>query len=90
MEAYYKVHSTKFQIGRFAPVDQDMASLVKTTPPPVCTLHHWEEVEKIGRGQVAVISLLEFFVAVTRHHLEAARLSQDALARALKEKSPLL
>ena len=89
MEAYYKVHSTEFLIARCAPVDQDMAALVKNTPPPVCTLHHWEEVEKIGRGQVAVISLLEFFVAATRHHLEAARLSQDARARALKEKCPL-
>ena len=36
-----------------------------------------------------MISLLEFFVAATRHHLEAGRLSQDARARALKEKSPL-
>ena len=89
MEAYYKVHSTEFLIARCAPVDQEMAALVKNTPPPVCTLHHWEEVEKIGRGQVAVISLLEFFVAATRHHLEAARLSQDARARALKEKCPL-
>ena len=66
-----------------------MASLVKNTPPPVCTLHDWEEVEKIGRGQVAVISLLEFFVAATRHHLETARLLQSARAQALKEKSPL-
>ena len=66
-----------------------MATLVINTPPPVCTLHHWEEVEKIGRGQVAVISLLEFFVAVMRHHLETARLSQDTRAQALKEKCPL-
>ena len=69
------------------PVSQDMASLVKSIPPPVCTLPHWEEVEKIGHGQVAVISL--FFVAATHHHLEAARLSQDARASALKEKSSL-
>ena len=55
---------------------------------PLSQKHHWEEVEKIGRGQVAVITLLEFFVATTHHHLEAARLSQDARARALKEKSP--
>ena len=89
MEAYYKVHSTEFQIGRCAPVDQDMAALDKNTPPSVCTLHHWEEVEKIGQGQVVVISLLEFFVAATCHHLEAARLSQDSRARALKEKCPL-
>ena len=34
-----------------------------------------------------MISLLEFFVAATRHHVEVARLSQDA--RALKEKAPL-
>ena len=70
----------EFQSGRCAPVDQDMASLVKSTPPPVCTLHYSEEVEKIG---------CDLFVATTRHHLEAARLSQDAMARALKEKSSL-
>ena len=45
MDSHYKIHSTDLVTDRPVPVDQDMLALVRTAPPPLATLHQWEEVK---------------------------------------------
>ena len=69
---HYKLHSTEFQVDGPARVDQDMAWLVPETPPPVCTLRHWEEVERVARAQLAICSSMEWSLMAIRKHMKEA------------------
>ena len=75
---HYRLHSTPLVTDRPVPVDQDMLALVPSVPPPLATLHLWEEIERVGRALLAIGSLNQCFMAASRHHMEAVRLSRDA------------
>ena len=75
---HYRLHSTPLVTDRPVPMDQDMLALVPSVPPPLATLHLWEEIERVGRALLAIGSLNQCFMAASRHHMEAVRLSRDA------------
>ena len=75
---YYRLHSTPLVTDRPVPVDQDMLALVPSVPPPLATLHLWEDMERVGRALLAIGSLNQCFMAASRHHMEAVHLSRDA------------
>ena len=80
-----RLHSTPLVTDRPVPVDQDMLALVSSVPPPLATLHLWEEMERVGRALLAIGSLNQCFMAASRHHMEAVRLSRDAPPEAPQE-----
>ena len=89
MDTHYKIHSTDLVTDRPVPVDQDMLVLVRTAPPPLATLHQWEEVEKTGCALLGIMSMNEYFMAAIRHHVEAVRLSEADPDIPPAEKEPL-
>ena len=88
MDTHYKIHSTDLVTDRPVPVDQDMLALVRTAPPPLATLHQWEEMEKTGRAWLGIMSMNEYFMAAIRHHVEAVRLSEEDPDMPPAEKEP--
>ena len=83
-DKHYGLHSSEFS-SKTAVVDQDMQAQVRHPPPAVATIQQWEEVERTGRLQVVILSTMEFMVAGMRHHLAAARISQEAHQKAVAE-----
>ena len=83
-DKHYGLHSSEFS-AKTAVVDQDMLAQVCHPPLAVCTIQQWEEVERTGMLQVMILSTMEFMVAGMRHHLAAARISQEAHQKAVAE-----
>ena len=77
MDSHYKLHSTDLVVDRPVPVDQDMLALGRTAPPPLATLHQWEEVEKSRRALLGIMWMNEYFMAAIRHRVEAVKLSSE-------------